>query len=258
MLLAIDIGNSNVVVGVYQDETWKHIWRMPTLLDEAQAFYDMRLVEYLLEVDIKVQEVRKIVISSVVPPLNETFKSIARHVFQAEPLFLGPDIFDQLDLEVQQPQEIGGDLVANAVAALEHLEKDCIVVDFGTALTFTMISYSKRKILGVAIAPGLKTAVNVLFQKTAQLPEVPLILPESSVGLSTAHAIQSGVLIGYEGLVKHMLQQIRAELGTHFVALATGGLSSILSPLKEEFIQVDTTLTLDGLRIIWEKIHEQR
>ena len=167
---------------------------------------------------------------------------------------VGPDIYSGLEIAIDHPHEIGADLIANAVAAhARYPQKNCIVVDFGTALTFTTVSASGQ-ILGVAILPGLKTAVKALFTDTAQLPEVPLKLPDSAIGKNTVHAIQAGILLGYEGLVKSMIRRIEAELGGDCVAVATGGLSSIIATLEGEFVEIDRSLTLNGLRLIGEKV----
>jgi type III pantothenate kinase len=252
-LLAIDVGNTNVVFGYWAGDSWKHVWRLPTLDDqETEEFYDMRLIDFLLEADIPRESLRRIVMSSVVPGLNKKLQKVVRHLFAAEPLLLGPEVYPQLGLAIEKPRQIGTDLVANSLAACNQYKQDLIIVDFGTALTFTSVTKSGQ-ILGVAIAPGLKTAANVLFRKTAQLPEVPLELPASAVGKDTVHAIQSGVLIGYVGLVRHMIRHLREELGDHYGVIATGGLSSVLSPLREDFDHINPYLTLDGLRICAEK-----
>ena len=140
---------------------------------------------------------------------------------------------------------------------MSRYQQNCVVVDFGTALTFTTVS-AQGQILGVAILPGLATAVRALFTNTAQLPEVPLKLPQSAIGKNTTEAIQAGILLGYEGLVKSLIQRIRAELGGECIAVATGGLSSIIETLQDEFIEIDTQLTLDGLRVIGERLHPDR
>lgn len=249
MLIAIDIGNSNVVIGLHDGQTWRHVWRLPTLSEETLLFYEMRMANLLLEAAIPIKDVDRLVLSSVVPPLTPIFTELSEVLFKKTPVVAGPDLYRRLPLRIDRPHEIGADLVANALAAFTAFERDCIVVDFGTALSFTIVS-AKGHILGVTIAPGLKTAVHSLFQKTAQLPEVPLQMPASAIGTDTTSAIQSGVLIGYVGLVKHLLQTMRAEIGANYVAIATGGLSSILHPLREEFLEVDTHLTLNGLRLM--------
>ncbi|PHN03503.1 type III pantothenate kinase [Flavilitoribacter nigricans] len=256
MLLAIDIGNSNVTFGFYHEEKWKHVWRLPTRTDrEAPMYYQMQLGQRLLEANITPLNVRRLILSSVVPDLIPIFEHLSQHLLHKKAFTLRPDIYHSLQLQIDRPNEIGTDLLANAAAAYYLYGKDSIVVDFGTALTFTTVN-GQGHILGVSIVPGLKTAISALFQKTAQLPEVPLEMPESAVGKNTVHAIQSGVLIGYVGLVRHMLRSIRSELGEHYQAIATGGLSSILHPLRNDFLIINPNLTLDGLRLIGEAIED--
>ncbi|MCO6476798.1 MAG: type III pantothenate kinase [Phaeodactylibacter sp.] len=258
MLLAIDIGNSNVTFGLANGGRWEHTWRLPTMADgEALLYYEVQITNFLLECDIPADQIRQAVISTVVPALRATFEELAFHLFRTRPILVGPDIYPRLRLQISRPEELGTDLYANAVAAHYLFQQDCIITDFGTALTFTTVN-AAGELLGVSIAPGLKTAISSLFQKTAQLPEVPLELPASAVGKNTVHAIQSGILIGYVGLVRHMLQAIRAELGQQYIAIATGGLSSILHPLKDEFFAIEPNLTLDGLRLIGEEVGRGR
>lgn len=251
MQVAIDIGNSNVVVGIYEEGKWKHIWRIPTLKEFGTAlfFYEQQLTNYLVEADIHPDGIDQIIFSSVVPDLDETFIRLAIPLFGKEMIIVGPDIYPKVDLLIDRPDELGTDLFANAIAAKDLYRKDSIIVDFGTALTFTTVS-AKGHILGVAIAPGLKTAMYALYQNTAQLPDVPLEMPTTPVGKNSTHAIQSGVLIGYVGLVKHLITEIRKEVGAQFITIATGGLSSILHPLKDSFELTNPNLTLEGLRII--------
>lgn len=162
---------------------------------------------------------------------------------------MGPDLYKKLPIGVLNPYEIGSDLVSNALAAYTRFKRSCIVVDFGTALTFTTLG-NDGEILGVAIAPGLKTAIKSLSQNTAKLFDVPLQLPDSVLGKNTVHAIQAGILIGYEGIVTTMIKKIRKELKDESVpVIATGGLSSIITSLSSEFSSIDANLTLDGLRI---------
>lgn len=251
MLAAIDIGNSNVSVALHYDDKWQHFWRYPTIRNESPFFYSLRIRNHLFEHGIEVRNIEKVVLSSVVPPLTPVFQQILPDLFNQPVVTVGPNIYPKISLKIDNPNEIGSDLIANAVAAYTIYNQDCIVVDFGTALTFTTVT-KEGEVLGVAIAPGLKTAISALFSKTAQLPEVPLALPKTPVGKNTIHAIQSGILNGYVGLVKHMLAAIRKEVGAHYIAVATGGLSSILHPLKEEFVDIDVELTMNGLKIIGE------
>lgn len=252
MTLAIDIGNSNVTFGLYPRGATvpEQVWRLPTKSDgESAVFYHLQLSNALLERSISAAEVGQVVLSTVVPDLRTVFTALCSRLFFKPPLWVDAEIYPRLKLRIDRPDELGTDLYSNAVAAYYRYGQDCIVVDFGTALTFTVIN-AEGQLLGVSIAPGLKTAIGALFQKTAQLPEVPLELPPSAVGTNTVSAIQSGVLLGYIGLVRHMLAAIRAELGGQYIAIATGGLSAILHPLSDDFHEVAPNLTLDGLRII--------
>jgi len=214
MLVAVDIGNTNVSLAINIKNKWKYFWRYPTIRDESPVFYSLKIRNHLLEHDIDINKVKKIILSSVVPPLTPVFRQILPEIFPAPFIVVGPDIFPSLSLAIDNPNEIGSDLIANAVAAHTIYKKDCIVVDFGTALTFTTVT--------------------------------------KPVGKNTIHAIQSGVLNGYVGLVIYMLASIREEVGQHFIAVATGGLSSILHPLENEFEDIDVELTMNGLKIIAE------
>jgi type III pantothenate kinase len=248
MMLAVDIGNTDVTLGLYRENKWAHIWRLSSALNRPELFYGIKLREFFFEAGLRTEEVKKIVISSVVPDLTDRIINVVETLFEKQPVVLGPDVYSKLPIEVLNPYEIGSDLVSNALAAHMHFKTNCIVVDFGTALTFTTID-AKGKILGVAIAPGLKTAIRSLSQNTAKLFDVPLELPNSALGRNTVHAIQAGILIGYEGLVSSMIKRIKTELNDpNCATVATGGLSSIITSLKDQFTEVDQNLTLNGLR----------
>ncbi|MCY7352143.1 MAG: type III pantothenate kinase [Cytophagaceae bacterium] len=255
MLLAIDIGNSDIVLGLHHGQTWLHHFRIPTHYSTRQADYEARLRLLFLENNRSLSAVRRIILSSVVPGETFLIRTVVQDLFGVQAVLVGPEIYPRLGLDILSPREIGTDLVANAVYAYHtYRPGNAIVVDFGTALTFTVVS-GAGKIEGVSIAPGLKTAVKSLSTNTAQLPEVPLVMPPSAIGKNTVHAIQAGVLWGYVGLVKEMLQQIQAEIGPCNV-LATGGFSAILTPLHEYFDEVDPLLTLNGLRIISQLVED--
>lgn len=253
MILVFDIGNSNIVIGCFAEQTWRHIWRLPTINDDTTtAFYTGQIANLLVEHDIDPNEVQHLGVSSVVPDLIPVFADVLSRIFHRSPFLLGPQFYKKLTLQIDRPNEIGSDLVANALAAHHKYGGNRIVVDFGTALTFTIINDAGH-ILGVNIVPGLETAIKALFMNTAQLPEVPLHMPISVVGKNTIHAIQSGILHGYVGLVRHQLSLIRQELNESYLAIATGGLSEILTPLSQDFDIVDRKLTLEGLRIMLEQ-----
>jgi type III pantothenate kinase len=257
MLLAFDIGNSDITIGLWNGQTWKHQWRIPSRLEQPELFFAVRIRDYFVEAAIAPDEVRTIVLSSVVPGLNERIVNVIRKLFSRDPLTLGPELYARFPIQVLNPYEIGSDLVANALAAYTRFRQACIVVDFGTALTFTTLSVD-GKILGVSIVPGLRTAVKSLSQNTARLFDVPLEMPASALGKSTITAIQSGIVIGYDGLVRSVVQAIRAELKQDCIAVATGGLSFAITSLRGFFHTVDPLLTLDGLRIVGETFSEER
>ncbi|MEL6924632.1 MAG: type III pantothenate kinase [Bacteroidota bacterium] len=256
MLLVIDAGNTDIVYGLRQNEQWIRLWRIPSSQDPAPNLWSYRLLSELLEVNARPADIRQTVISSVVPSLNEPLSQMATEVLGKPPVVVNADIYDQLNIKVSNPQEMGTDLVANAVAAFDRFGQTCLVVDFGTALTFTTIG-ATGEILGVAIAPGLKTAVYSLFKNTAQLPEVPLVVPDTALGQDTLQAIQAGVLHGYTGMVRHLIDQIKSEVGTNCKVIATGGLSSIIPSLANAFDEIDKQLTLNGLAIIGAQVDAQ-
>ena len=253
MLLAIDAGNTNIVFGIHDGNSWTHEWRFNTLPIKNQIEYEVFLRLNFLENDLKLSDVNGIIISSVVPQLNTILAEFWSNLIECEHVFIGPKYYSQLPITTSNPHHIGTDLMANAMAAHCIYKTDCIVVDFGTALTFTVVEASGN-IHGVNIAPGLKTAIKALVGNTAQLPEVPLELPDSAIGKNTVHAIQAGVLWGYVSMVEGMLDRVQKEMGKNFKVVATGGLSSVLTPLHNRFDEVNRKLTLEGLRLIHERL----
>lgn len=255
MQLTIDIGNSDIVFALSQDKEWAHSWRTPSITDKVAKTYAFEFGNYVWENDINLSDVQTIVLSSVVPSLTPVIREMLVNLFEKEPHIVGISTYNLLPIKLNNPQEIGTDLVANALAAYTLYQQACIIVDFGTALTLTTVS-DKGEVLGVAIAPGLKTAMISLSGKTAQLPNVPLICPKSALGKDTPHAMQAGILLGYVGLISYLLDHIQKELGTDCKVIATGGLSSVLKPLHERFDDIEPMLTLDGLRIIGDLIND--
>ena len=247
MLLAVDIGNSDLVFGLYAKGHWIHQFRHPT---SRYSLLNNTLTEEGNRREINWQDIDSCVISSVVPGVTPSVERLLAGLLPVQPLVLGPAFFRSLPVNVSNPEEIGSDLVANSFAAFDRIKAACIIVDFGTALTFTTVN-DQGEIIGVAIAPGLKTAMKSLFMNAAQLPEVPLTWPGSAIGKGTAHALQAGILMGYVGLVRELIHQIRSELNApELPVVATGGLAYILPPLQEEFTFIDQLLTLDGLRLL--------
>jgi type III pantothenate kinase len=245
MILVVDIGNSNVVFGLFEKMECLHTWRTITMREESMPYYQVKLSAYFLESDIDASSIDCIVLSSVVPDLTEKFTTLLKGVKHSKFIVFNRKIYDRLKVSTSNPYEMGTDLMANAIAAREQSDKNVIIVDFGTALTFTLL-LSSGEIGGVNIVPGIKTALKSLSANAAQLHAVPLEMPENIIGQTTVEAIQAGVIIGYQGLVKHMITEIKASLiDQETVTIATGGLSHVIP--ERTFDKVDKLLTLKGL-----------
>ncbi len=253
MLLAIDIGNSTVRFGVHSGEAWVDHWRVRTVADKTADEYAVLFRSLLSQGDIDLRSIDRVALTSAVPPLTGTVSDMVAAMFGIDPLIVGPGVKTGLRIRTDNPTEVGPDLVANAVAAFDQFQTSCVAVDFGTALSFTAVA-EPGDLVGVAIAPGLNSAVNSLAQNTAQLPRVRLIPPSSVIGRNTVHAIRAGVIFGYVGMVNAIIDRMRQELpGSENVkAIATGGQSRLIAPLTDHFAGIDPWLTLDGIRIIVE------
>jgi type III pantothenate kinase len=252
MLLVIDIGNSNIVVSLWDGSDWSPQYRIESRIEQPQVFYENQLINMMLEWGIQGQEIRECVISSVVPDLNKKLLNTIFNLYGIEGFIITPEVIINLPMHIPHPYIIGSDLVANAYAASKIYSKNALIVDFGTALTFTVIE-DQTGLSGVTIMPGIKTALHSLFTNTAQLPEVSLDIPSSAIGNDTVTAIQAGVLWGYVGAVKEIISKIKDEKGDKMTVIATGGLSKILNPLESYFNFVDRDLTLKGIRLIFEQ-----
>jgi type III pantothenate kinase len=245
MELVIDVGNSDITIGYCVNNTWAHVWRIPSSV-RTELFYGLQIRDLLLESDIDPAMIKSVALSSVVPDLTDIISTVASTLFYCKPVVVGVDVYDMIPIKVMNPYQIGSDLVANALATYLRFNAACVAVDFGTALTFTTVN-GKGEIVGVSISPGLKTALRSLSQHAAKLFDVPLAMPSSVLGRNTVHAIQSGILIGCEGAVKHMLERIREEMNEDVKTIATGGLCSIIPAISTLVDEVNPTLTLDGI-----------
>lgn len=248
MLLVIDVGNTNIVGGVYRDGKLLETLRIHTVPKKTEDEYATIFKAILTDRGITPSSIDRVVACSVVPVLISVMEAMCRMLFCVEPIVLGPDLYPRLPLGVPSPHEIGADLVADALAAADKTGGPVIVVDFGTALTFTCVG--RGVILGVSIVPGLGTAVSALSRDTAQLPFVQLTAPSSVIGTNTVMAIQSGVVHGYAGLVTHLVMKMKAEMGGDVRVIATGGLCRVIAPLVDCFDAIDPDLTLDGLVLV--------
>ena len=247
MLLAIDIGNTNIVFGVHENGKWLNNWRIQTDQLKTADEYEVIFRSLLLAGRISSTKIGDIILSSVVPSLVRPFTEMLSGLIpKSKIVIVNPEIYKKLPIKIMNPYEIGSDLVANAVAAFQQFGKLTMIIDFGTALTFTTIG-KNSEIIGVAIAPGLQTAVGALAGKTAQLPQIHLTPPPSILGENTIHAIQAGVVFGFTGLVDSIIEQTQNELNEKLNVVATGGLSSVIAPLTKHVKSTDQMLTLDGL-----------
>lgn len=255
-ILCVDIGNTNIVFGLFKRGEYIHEVRISSQSLFPVSHYAVQLGNDFLENGISPHAIKGAAISSVVPSLTFLLKEVIRKWLTLEALVISPEVYPLLKTTTINPSEMGTDLMANSEAAFHKLQRGLVVVDFGTALTFTTLD-DEAKILGVSIAPGLKTAVNALSTNTAQLPEIPLELPTSVLGKDTVHAIQAGILIGYCGMVEKMLDSIFLETGV-LPVIATGGLSTILPPIKHRFLEIDGALTLKGIHLIWKAVEADK
>ena len=249
MILTIDIGNTNIVFGVADQDEWLKIWRIQTVLFKTSDEYEVIFRSLFASLGIHESAITKTVLSSVVPSLIRPFREMLSHLLDQQPFLVEPSVYNLLPIEIISPDEIGTDIVADATAAFIRYGGPCMVIDFGTALTFTTIS-QRGKILGVAIAPGLMTALKSLTGNTAQLRDVQLVAPPSVLGDNTIHAIQSGIVLGYAGMVDSMVARTEAELSEKVNVIATGGLSSVLKNVSTRIQVTDENLTLDGLKFM--------
>ncbi|MBN1956104.1 MAG: type III pantothenate kinase [Anaerolineae bacterium] len=251
MLLTIDIGNTNITVGLYQGQTLGPRWRIRTIHDKTADEYGILLEQLFRHRGFQPEHVNGAAIASVVPPLTPVFVQACREYVGQAALVVDAGVRTGVRIRYDNPREVGADRVVDvaAVQALYHLP--ACVVDFGTATTFDAIS-AEGDYLGGAIAPGIGIAAQALFERTAKLPRVELTRPPSVIGRNTPHSMQSGLLFGYVGLVEGMVARFKAELGPETQVIATGGLAEIIARETEVIEVVDPWLTLHGLRIVYE------
>ncbi len=252
MLLAIDVGNSHTVVGVYEGEHLRGQWRIGTRRERTADEYALVICGLLSQFSLKPGDVTDVVFSSVVPPAMSDLAKMARDHFKVEPLAIQAGVDTGIELFVDNPAEVGADRIVNAVAAYHKYGGPLIVVDFGTATTFDVIS-GDGEYLGGAICPGLMISLEALVGRAAKLPKVELIKPKSVIGKNTVANMQSGMINGYSALVDGLVAKIKAELSTEPRVIATGGLASALAKEVSSIDEVDELLTLEGLRLVYER-----
>ena len=252
MLLAIDIGNTNIVLGLYQGKKLITHWRLATQAERTADEYGVILTQLVEHGGFRCEQISAIAVSCVVPPMLTTAQELAARFFDREPLIVGPGIKTGMPILYENPKDVGADRIVNGIAAFDKYRDACIVVDFGTATTIDLIS-PKGEYVGGAIAPGLSISLEALVQRASKLPRIEIVKPKEVVGRNTVNSIQAGIFFGYVGLVDGLVKRIQKEQNVHVKVVATGGLAPLVASECATIHEVDEFLTLDGLRIIHER-----
>lgn len=252
MILVFDVGNTNTVLGVFNNRDLVEHWRISTVKHRTADEYGMLLKSLFTSSGLVFSGVQALVISSVVPPLNHTLEQMCQKYLKIDYVFVGPGVKTGMAIKYENPREVGADRIVNAVAGYEQYGGPLIIVDFGTATTFCAIS-SRGEYLGGAIAPGIGISTEALFARAAKLPRVEMIRPPSVIGKNTVSSMQSGIVFGFAGQVDEIVRRMKNELEGDPLVLATGGLAEMIAGESKTIDRVDQFLTLNGLRIIYER-----
>jgi type III pantothenate kinase len=254
MLLAIDVGNTNLTLGVFRGDELLHDWRLKTDRDQTVDGWGVLIRNLLMLADVPASEINGIVIASVVPSLNDSLRRMAERYFQRTPLLLDSTVDTGLTIAIDNPAEVGADRIANSVAAFARFGGPCVAVDFGTAINFDVVQANGSYIGGLLCA-GVEVAAKALFSNTAKLPQIEVTRPAKLIGTSTVSALQSGLFYGSLGLLDGILERLLAELGPDTKIVGTGGQAHVICPSSKYVQEVDEHLTLKGLRLIWERVN---
>lgn len=255
MLLAIDIGNTNIVAGVFDGKSLIHSWRLQTVRDRTSDELGLLVEGLFAHSGILPSAISAIVIGSVVPPLTGTTAAMVQRYFKVKPLIVDPARNTGMSILYENPSEVGADRIVNAIAAFEQFGsagRPLIVCDFGTATTLDAVS-ANGEYLGGAICPGVTISADALFQRAARLPRIDVRKPATVIGRTTVGALESGLFFGYVGMVEGLVRRMGDELGGNAICVATGGLATVIAPETGLIEHVDSDLTLQGLRIVWER-----
>ncbi|MFB9324336.1 type III pantothenate kinase [Paenibacillus aurantiacus] len=252
MILVVDVGNTNIVLGIYDKKTLLHHWRLSTNRSATVDEYGVLIHNLFHIAGVSVKDVEGVIISSVVPPLMRTLEQLCEQYLHKAPLVVGPGVKTGLNIRYENPREVGADRIVNSVAGIEKYGTPLIVVDFGTATTFDYID-NGGNYLGGAIVPGIGISTEALYQRAAKLPRIELVKPKSVIGRNPVTSMQAGIIFGYAGQVDGIVRRIRSEFGVSPRVIATGGLAELIAGESETIELVDPLLTLEGLRIIYER-----
>jgi type III pantothenate kinase len=252
MLLALDIGNTTVAIGVFKDKSVVKDWKIRSDRDKTSDEYSVILFNLLGQAGLAVSDIKQVIISSVVPPLTPIFQSLSQTLFGTKAVVVGPGLKTGMPILYENPLEVGADRVVAAIAAVEKFGGPCIIVDFGTATTFDAVS-AKGEYLGGAIAPGIQISAEALAARTAKLPRIEIAPPKKAIGRTTVTSMQSGIYYGYVGLVNNIIAEIKKELSPEAKVVATGGFAAEIAPAIPAIEHVEPQLVLQGLRILFER-----
>jgi type III pantothenate kinase len=254
MLLVVDVGNTNTVLGLYEGKELLHDFRIESSKGRTVDEYHVLILSLIRLAGVDPEKVDASIVASVVPALSDPIATALRRAFGHRALVVGPGIKTGMPILYENPREVGADRIVNAIAAYERVQtgQGCIVVDFGTATTFDCVS-NKGEYLGGVIAPGMQISAEALFTRAAKLPRTEIVKPPRAVGRNTVHSMQSGIVFGYVGLVDGLVVRLKAELGYPCRVIATGGLASLIAPESESIEDTEPNLTLEGLRILYER-----
>lgn len=259
MILLVDVGNTNIVIGIYNENEYIASWRLSTDTKKTSDEYSIQLMQLFAQDELDPKQVKGIIISSVVPNIMHSLENMVRKSFDIEPIIVGPGIKTGINIRYDNPKEVGADRIVNAVAANELYNKDLIIIDFGTATTYCALTRDGNY-LGGCISPGIKIASDALFERAAKLPRIELEVPKNIICKNTTTSMQAGILYGYIGQVEYIVKKTKEEmkrLGLEEpLVIATGGLANTIFKHTDVIDEVRGDLTLEGLRIIYEKNKE--